>query len=61
MVFGGDGGGSLMVWDCMGAGGVRCVRFIEGTKNKTMHIDILKDSHLPSLKILELERNDIFM
>ena len=50
-----------MVWDCMGAGGVRCVRFIEGTKNKTMHIDILKDSHLPSLKILELERNDIFM
>lgn len=55
------GGGSLMVWGCMAADGVGCLRFIEGTMDKTVYIEILKDSYLPSVEKLELEENGIFI
>lgn len=55
------GGGSVMVWGCMAANGVGKLRFIDGTMDKAMYIDILKDSFLPSVQILDLEGNFIFV
>lgn len=55
------GGGSLMVWGCMAANGVGNLRFMEGTMNKTMYIEILKDSYIPSTQKLGLAENAIFM
>ncbi len=36
------GGGSVMVWGCMSAGGTGELQFIEGTMNSNMYCDILK-------------------
>ncbi len=46
------GGGSVMVWGCMGAAGIGELQFIEGTMNANMYCDILKQSMIPSLRRL---------
>ncbi len=46
------GGGSVMVWGCMSAAGTGDLQFIEGTMNANMYCDILKQSMIPSLRIL---------
>lgn len=38
------GGGSVMVWGCMSAGGVGKLHFIEGTMNHQTYIAILKNN-----------------
>ena len=55
------GGGSIMVWGCMAANGVGKLRFIDGTMYKALFIDILKDSHFPSIHLLDLEDNALFL
>ncbi len=46
------GGGSVMVWSCMGAAGTGELQFIEGIMNANMYCDILKQSTIPSLRRL---------
>ncbi len=46
------GGGSVMVWGCMSAGGTGEIQFIEGTMNANIYCDILKQSMIPSLRRL---------
>ncbi len=46
------GGGSVMVWGCMGAAGTGELQLIEGTMNANMYCDILKQSMIPSLQRL---------
>ncbi len=46
------GGGSVMVWGCMGAAGTVELQFIEGTMNANMYCYILKQSMIPSLRRL---------
>lgn len=50
-----------MVWGCMAANGVGKLRFIDGTMDKAMYINILKDSYLPSVEVLDLEEAAIFL
>ncbi len=45
-------GGSVMVWGSTSAAGTGELQFIEGTMNANMHCDILKQSMIPSLRIL---------
>ncbi len=47
------GGGSVMVWSCMGAAGTGELQFIEGIMNANMYCDILKQSTIPSLRRLD--------
>lgn len=54
------GGGSVMVWGCMSAGGVGKLHFIEGTMDHKMYIDILKNNLLVSAEKLGLENEFIF-
>ncbi len=51
------GGGSVMVWGCMGAAGTGELQFIEGTMNANMYCDILKQSIIPSFRRLRLKGN----
>ncbi len=46
------GGGSVMVWGCMGADSTGKLQFIEGTMNPNMYCNILKQSMIPSLRRL---------
>lgn len=54
------GGGSVMVWGCMSARGVRKLHFIEGTMDYKMYIDILKNNLHVSAEKLGLESEFIF-
>ncbi len=47
------GGGSVMVWGCMGAAGTGELQFIEGAMNANMYFDILKQSMSPDLNPIE--------
>lgn len=49
------GGGSVMVWACMAASGVGNLVFIEGTMDKHMYLQVLKDNLLQSAEKLGLE------
>lgn len=46
------GGGSVLIWGCMSAAGVRELHFIDGIMNSEMYCCILKDKMLPSLHAL---------
>ncbi len=46
------GGGSVLMWGCMSAAGVRELHFIDGIMNSQMHCSILKEKMLPSLRAL---------
>ncbi len=46
------GGGSVMVWGCMGSADTGELQFIEGPMNANMYCDILKQSMIPSLRRL---------
>lgn len=54
------GGGSVMVWGCMAAGGVGNLVFIETTMNKMEYLNILKENLKPSVEKLRLDRGWIF-
>lgn len=54
------GGGSVMVWGCMAAGGVGKLVFIETTMNKWGYLDILKKNLKNSAQQLGLDNNFIF-
>ncbi len=43
------GGGSVLMWGCMSAAGVRELHFIDGIMNSQMFCSILKEKMLPSL------------
>lgn len=43
------GGGSVHVWGCMSAGGVRELNFIDCIMNSKMYCEILSEKMLPSL------------
>ncbi|GFU49510.1 transposable element Tc1 transposase [Trichonephila clavipes] len=38
------GGGSVLIWDCMSAGGVGELSFIDGIMDKHVYLGILKDN-----------------
>lgn len=42
-----NGGGSVLMWGCMSAAGVRELHFIDGIMNSTMYCSILKEKMLP--------------
>ncbi len=46
------GGGSILMWGCMGAAGVGELHFIEGISNSQMYCTILEEKLLPSLSAL---------
>ncbi len=46
------GGGSVLMWGCMSAAGVRELHFIDGIMNSQMYCSILKEKMLPSLRAL---------
>lgn len=54
------GGGSVMVWGCMAAGGVGNLTFIESTMNKIDYLNILKNNLRPSVEKLSLDRSWVF-
>lgn len=41
--------GSIVVWGCMVANGVGKLRFINGSMDKTIYIDISHDSYLSNM------------
>uniref|UniRef100_A0AAY5LA38 Tc1-like transposase DDE domain-containing protein n=1 Tax=Esox lucius TaxID=8010 RepID=A0AAY5LA38_ESOLU len=47
------GGGRVMVWGCMSAAGTGELHIIEGTMNANMYCDILKQSMISSLQMLD--------
>jgi hypothetical protein len=53
------GGGSLMVWDCMGWNGVGMLAEVEGKMNAEQYVDILNDHLLPSLAESGIDEEDI--
>jgi len=53
------GGGSLMVWDCMGWNGVGMLAEVEGKMNAEQYEDILNDHLLPSLAESGIDEEDI--
>ncbi len=46
------GGGSVLMWGCMGAAGVGELHFIDGIMNSQMYCSMLKEKMLPSLRAL---------
>ncbi len=46
------GCGSVLMWGCMSAAGVRELHFIDGILNSQMYCSILKEKMLPSLRAL---------
>lgn len=48
------GGGGVMVWGCMAASGVGNLVFIDGTMDKTVYLNILKENLLQSVEKLGL-------
>ncbi len=46
------GGGSVLMWGCMSAAGVRELHFIDGIMNSQMYCSLLKEKMLPSLRAL---------
>jgi len=53
------GGGSLMVWGCMGWNGVGMLAEVEGKMNAEQYVDILNDHLLPSLAESGIDEEDI--
>ena len=53
-----NGGGSVLMWGCMSAAGVRELCFIDGIMNSQMYCSILKEKMLPSLHALFQHDND---
>ena len=49
------GGGSVIVWGCMSAYGVRNLVFIDGIMDRHKYLDILKDNLEDSAKKWELK------
>lgn len=54
------GGGGVMVWGCMSANGVGKLKFIDGTMDHRMYIDILKENLRPSTDQLGISGDFIF-
>lgn len=50
------GGGSLMLWGCISAGGVGNMTFINGIMNKEMYLEILKQNLKQSAEKLGIEK-----
>ncbi len=46
------GGGSVLMWGCMSAAGVRELHFIDDIRNSQMYCSILKEKMLSSLRAL---------
>lgn len=55
------GGGNVMVWGCMSAGGVGNLVFIESTMNSSAYLDILKNNLKKSAETMGLADNFTFM
>lgn len=54
------GGGGVMVWGCMSAAGVGSLVFIDGTMDKTVYLNILKENLKHSVQKLGLGNNFYF-
>src|SRR6202012_276117 len=54
------GGGSLMVWDCMGWNGVGALTEVEGKMDAEQYVEILDGEVLDGLKKLELGRETFY-
>lgn len=54
------GGGGVMVWGCMSAGGVGNLVFIEETMNKTVYMNILRENLNQSAEKLNIRHNYYF-
>ena len=55
-IFGSDGvkrPGSVMVWGCMSAASTGELQFIEGTMNANMYCDILKQSMILRIRVMD--------
>ena len=52
------GGGSIMVWGCMSALGVRKLVLIDGTMDKHVYLWILKEHVHASAEKMGLSRNE---
>jgi len=55
------GGGSLMVWGCMGWNGVGMLAEVEGKMSAEQYVDILNDHLLPSLAESGIDEEDIIL
>src|ERR1700754_2844098 len=54
------GGGSLMVWGCMGWNGVGCLTEVEGKMDAKQYVEILDGGVLDCLEKLELDRETFY-
>lgn len=54
------GGGSVMVWGCMSAGGVGSFVFVEGRMDHRQYIRILEENLIPSVEKLGIKDTFIF-